>query len=327
MMAIKTRTVLAALGMLVFTMSGAHAADLPTVNLGISSWTGFAPLFVAQEKGFFQKEGVDVKLQRIEVVANRRSALAANAIQGFPTTVNTWVTTAAAGVPVVQVLALDDSYGADGIVAKKGIDSFKDLAGHTVGLETGGGASYFWFLYLLDQNHMKLSEVKIKDMSAGDAGAAFAAGRLDAAVTWEPWLTNARNTTFGHVLMTSKASPGVIADTLGFRADFVRDHPQAVQAVVNAWFDALDYVASHKQDAYAIMAKAMNQTPKDFADSASGVRWYDRGKNQHYFGTAAAPGPLYDLTREAVDLYMKEGIIDNKPEVPSMIDAKFIGGN
>src|SRR5699024_10993698 len=133
-------------------------ADSPTVKLGISSWIGYGPIFVAEEKGFFKQEGVDVELRRIEKVADRRSALAAGAIKGFPTTVDTQVSTAAAGVPVIQVVALDDSYGADGIVARKDINSIEDLKGQDVGLETGGGASFFWFLNLLNEHDMTLDD-------------------------------------------------------------------------------------------------------------------------------------------------------------------------
>ncbi|WP_423820677.1 ABC transporter substrate-binding protein [Salinisphaera sp. SPP-AMP-43] len=302
----------------------ASAADRPAVDLGISSWIGYGPIFVAEQKGFFAKEGVDVTLHRIEKAANRRSALASGAIDGFPTTPDTFVSTAAAHLPVVQVMALDNSNGADGIVANKAIDSFESLKGKKVGLETGGGASYFWFLYLLHQHGMSLQDIDVNDMSARAAGAAFAAGQLDAAVTWQPWLTTADQRPFGHTLITSKATPGVIADTLGFRRDFVEQHPQRVQAVVNAVFDAMAYTRDHQQAAYAIMAKAMGQTPQQFAQSAEGVRWYDLAMNREYFGAPKQPGPLYELCRQAAALFVDAGVIDHKPEIEPLISARFV---
>lgn len=304
--------------------SPGRAADAPTVDLGISSWIGYGPIYIAAEKGFFKKEGVDVKLHRIEKVSNRRSALAAGSIVGFPTTPDTHVATAAAGVPVIQVVALDDSYGADGIVAKKDIKSIEDLKGRNVGLETGGGASFFWFLYLLNKHGMSLDDIQVKNMSAGAAGAAFAAGRLDAAVTWQPWLTTAENSSFGHIVISSKATPGVIGDTLGFRRDFVEAHPQAVQAVVNGVFDAMRFMKTNHDEAYAIMAKAMGQTPEDFTKAAAGVRFYDLKKNLAYFGTESKPGPLYDLCKMAANLFYKVGVIDNKPDIDKLIDPHFV---
>ena len=130
----------------------------------------------------------------IESPADRRAAFAADRIQGFATTVDTHVMTAAAEnpIPVKQVLALDDSYGGDGIVAKKEIKTVKDLKGKTVAAQLGAGASYFWLNYVLAQNGLKLSDIQAVDMKAGDAGAAFVAGKIDAAVTWEPWLSAPR---------------------------------------------------------------------------------------------------------------------------------------
>ncbi|MBX5477077.1 MAG: ABC transporter substrate-binding protein [Clostridia bacterium] len=303
---------------------GASEAKVENVTLALSTWIGFAPLYVAEEKGFFDKEGVHVTLETMEAVADRRSALAANRIQGFVTTVDTHVVTAASGVPVVQVLALDDSHGGDGIVAKKEIQSLQDLAGKNVAVQTDGGASYFWFLYLLNKNGVDPNSIHFQSMTAGDAGAAFVAGKVDAAVTWQPWLSRAEKTTFGHVLIKSDATPGVITDTLGMRKDFVDAHPDAVRAIVRAWFDALDYIKSNPDDAYAIMAKGMGQGVDDFKAELGDIRWYDQSMNRDYFGTAEKPGELYSLTQMAADFWLEKKIIASKPDVNALIDPQFV---
>jgi NitT/TauT family transport system substrate-binding protein len=41
-------------------------------------------------------------------------------------------------------------------------------------------------------------------MNPDDAGAAFAAGQLDVAVTWEPWITKVSGEKKGHVIFSSK---------------------------------------------------------------------------------------------------------------------------
>lgn len=303
---------------------GGSEAKVENVSLALSTWIGFAPLYVAEEKGFFDKEGVHVTLEKMEAVADRRSALAANRIQGFVTTVDTHVVTAASGVPVVQVLALDDSHGGDGIVAKKDIQSLQDLAGKNVAVQTDGGASYFWFLYLLNKNGVDPNAIHFQSMTAGDAGAAFVAGKVDAAVTWQPWLSRAEKTDFGHVLIKSDATPGVITDTLGMRKDFVDAHPDAVRAIVRAWFDALDYIKSNPDDAYAIMAKGMGQSVDDFKAELGDIRWYDQPMNRDYFGTAEKPGELYNLTQMAADFWLEKKIIASKPDVNALIDPQFV---
>lgn len=129
--------------------SGSKAAT--EVLIGQSSWIGFAPLYIAEEKGFFKKHGADVKIQSIESKADSKSALAAGRIQGVSTTADTHVVNAAAGIDIAQVLALDTSSGGDGIVAKKEYKSIESLKGKKIALDTTGGADFFWFQYLLKE--------------------------------------------------------------------------------------------------------------------------------------------------------------------------------
>jgi len=295
-----------------------------TVTIAYSTWIGYAPLVLAGEKGFYEKNGVKVKLEKIESVADRRTALAANRIQGFASTADTHVMTAAAGIPVVQVLGLDDSYGGDGIVAKKEFKKIEDLKGKTVAVHTGGGASYFWLQYLLAQKGMKITDLKVQDMSAGDAGAAFVAGKVDAAVTWEPWLSKAKETKFGGVMISSDQTPGIIVDTLAFRKDFVDKNPGAVKAVVKSWFDALDYWDKNKAEANKIMADAMGQTVEDFEKTLPSVKFYGVKENETYFGTSGQKGLIYDISEKAADFWLAEKLINQKPVTDDIVNGSFL---
>jgi NitT/TauT family transport system substrate-binding protein len=307
------------------TASGSNASAKPvSFSYGISSWIGYAPLYLAKEKGIFEKNGIDVNLVKMEGAADRRTALAANRIQGYSTTVDSHVMTAASDVAVVQVAALDDSFGGDGIVANKEIKSLKDLVGKSVAVETGGGASFFWFLYLLQTEGIKYDDIKVQNLSAGDAGAAFVAKKVDAAVTWEPWLTKAKNTDFGSVLISSDKTPGVIADTIGIRKDFIEKNPQAVKAFVKSWYDALDYYKNNQDEAIAIMAKSMDQTADEFKAALTGVQYYDQAKNKEYFGTKEKPGKLRELTELSSKLWMQYKLIDKQPNIDDLIDYSFI---
>ena len=305
--------------------SGNESSGEPTkLSLALSSWVGFAPLYIAQEKGFFKEHGLDVELVKMESVADRRSTLAANRIQGFTSTVDTHVVTAASGVPVVQVVALDDSYGGDGLVAKKEIKSLKDLVGKTVAVQTDGGASFFWFLYLLNKEGIDEKDIKLQSMTAGDAGAAFAAKKVDAAVTWEPWLSKAKDTDFGSVLVSSDATPGVIADTIGLRKDFADANPDAVKALAQSWFEAVEYYKTNEEDAVKIMARAFDQTTDEFKAGLSGVRYYDQARNQEYFGTKEQPGALRELTELGAKFWLDHKLIDSAPDIDSLIDYSAI---
>jgi NitT/TauT family transport system substrate-binding protein len=112
----------------------ALAQDLPKVSIGMSGWTGFAPLSLAEKAGIFKKNGVDVTIKMIPQ-ASRHLAIASGDVQCAATTVETYVVWNANGVPITQVVQLDKSYGADGMAVRNSIAKIADLKGKTVGVE------------------------------------------------------------------------------------------------------------------------------------------------------------------------------------------------
>ena len=311
---------------IIASMISGSAFGAEPVKLGMSTWLGYAPLYLAKEKGFFQKQGVEVEVVVIESPADRRAAFAAGKIQGMATTVDTHVMTAAAEnpIPLKQVLAMDDSHGGDGMVAKKEIRSIQDLKGKTVAAQLGAGASYFWLNYVLAQNGMKLSDLKTVDMKAGDAGAAFVAGKIDAAVTWEPWLSRAKETAFGWVLLSSDQTPGIIVDSLAFKPEFIKNKKNDVKKIVAAWNEAVQFAAQNPKEADAIMAKFTGQKPEEFTKEKTGVRFYGTKENKDYFGTPQKPGLLYTVTQRAADLWFDLKLIKTKPKAVDLIDGSFL---
>ena len=316
---------IAGMMVLVFLVAGS-AFGAESIKLGMSIWLGYAPLYLAKEKGFFQKRGIDVEIVVIQSPVDRRAAFAADRIQGFATTVDTLVMTAAAEtpIPVKQVLVMDASHGGDGIIAKKEIKSLEDLKGKTVAGQMGGGASYFWLNYVLKQNGMKLSDLKMVDMRAGDAGAAFVAEKVDAAVTWEPWLSRAKNTPHGHVLYSSDKTPGIIVDSLGFKPEFLARNGDAVKKIISAWNEAVEFAAKNPSEADAIMGKFANLTADIFAIEKAGVIFYGAKGNREFYGTPDKPVTLYATTQRAADIWFDLNLIKAKPKVADLIDGSFL---
>ena len=293
------------------------------LQVAFSTWVGYAPLYIAEEKGFFKGNNVDVTLTRIESSSDRLSALAAKRIQGIGGTVDSHVVAAARDIPLVQVVSTEESSGGDGIVAKKEIKSFQDLKGKKVAVQTDGGASFFWFNYLLQKEGMTMEDMDIQSMSSGDAGAAFAANKVDAAITWEPWLSQAKNTDFGHVLMTTKDTPGVITSSFALHQDYIDNNPKQVEGFVQSWYDAIEFYKSNEEEAISIMAKAMGQTTDEFKEALAGVTLFDQEKSVEYFGTAEKPGQLYELTKLGSTLWLEQNIIDTEPDIEALIDYSF----
>ena len=86
----------------------------------------------------------------------------------------------------------------------------------------------------------------------------------------QPWLSKANKTDFGHTLVDSKATPGVIVDTLALSQETIDAHPEAAKAIVAGWYDALAFMKEHPDEAMEIMAKHLGEKPEAIKDEMKG---------------------------------------------------------
>ncbi len=312
-----TRTVVGIAAVLLApALAGAQA--LPRVSIGISGWTGFAPISLAEKAGLFKAQGVDATTKFIPQ-KDRHLAIASGDIQCAATTVETYIVWNANGVPIKQVVQLDKSYGADGMVVRHAIQRIADLKGKTVAASAPGTAPYFTLAWMLKKNGLSVKDVTIVNLEPAAAAQAFLAGQNDAAMTYEPYLSAVRaKPEAGKIIATTLDYP-MIMDTLGCTPKLIQENPKVVQAIVNGYFDALEMIRKDPQKSNEIMGATVKQSGEDFAKSAAYLRWQDREANRRFFA-----GELQEFSREAGALLLELGIVKSVPDVASLIDTSFI---
>jgi NitT/TauT family transport system substrate-binding protein len=299
-------------------IGGGAAAQDTKVAIGISGWTGFAPITLAREAGIFKKNGLDVTIRKIPQ-ASRHLAIQSGDIQCAATTVETWVAWNANGVATKQIFQLDKSYGADGMVVKPGIASIKDLKGKTVAASAPGTAPYFTLAWFLKKNGLSVKDVTVVNLEPGPAAQAFIAGQNDAAMTYEPYLSSVRAAPqAGKIIATTLDYP-MIMDTFGCTPKFLTDNPNAAKALANSYFEALEMISREPAKAYEIMGADVKQTGEAFGNSAKFLRWQDREANRKFFAAE-----FEAFSNEAADLLLEIGIIKQKPDIKSLADTRFL---
>jgi len=313
------RWILGAAGALAVLAGGpAMAADMPKVVLGMSGWTGFAPLSLAEEAGLFKKHGVDVEIKFIPQ-KERHLTVAAGATQAVATTVDTYVAWTSAGIPLTQVLLLDKSKGGDGVAVRSNINSIKDLKGKTIAVDGAGTTPYFVLMVMLHRNGLSPKDVQFATLAPNPAAQAFVAGQYDAASTYEPYLSSIRNApSAGKIIATTIEYP-VVVDMLAFQPDYIKKNPKTVQGVVDGWFDALAMIKSDPKKSYEIMGAKVKQTGEQFEGSAKYIAWQDKAANQAYF-----KGDLQAFMKEAADIQLQSAVIKTIPDLKPMVDDSFI---
>lgn len=303
----------------VLGMSAAQAQEVTKVALGMSGWTGFAPLTLADKAGIFKKHGLEVDLKMIPQ-KDRHLALASKAVQCAATTIETHVAWNTNGVPIVQIFQLDKSYGADGIAVRNDVNSFADLKGKTVAVDAPGTASYFTLAWLLSKNGMKVKDVKTVTLAPQPAAQSFVTGQNDAAVTYEPYLSTVRaNPGAGKILATTLDFPHIM-DTVGCAPDWLKANPKAAKAMADAYFEALEMIKADPVKSNEIMGTAVKQSGEAFGKSAAFLRWQDKPANQKFFA-----GELQQFMKEAAAILLEAGVIRKLPDNYSvMYDDSFI---
>jgi NitT/TauT family transport system substrate-binding protein len=297
-----------------------------TIKIAHSTWVGYGPLYIARDKGFFKNNGVDVDLIVMDDPKERFPTLIADRIQMIASTVDTALLYLKKPTDFQYDVAIDDSDGGDGIVAVKDIKTIADLKGRRVGVNEGS-VSEFYLNVLLTKAGLNESDLQTVNMTAADAGGAFVAKRVDAAVTWEPWLSRGKATDFGHLLVDSSTTPGLITDALIVKTSWADAHRREVAAVVKSWNEAVRFYEAHPDEAIVIMAKGVGgwlKNPKDFKETLGGIKFYDSAANKAFFGTKAQPGPLANTVQKAIDIWSSRGKLQVKVTPADLIDYSYV---
>lgn len=295
----------------------APSAHAQKVVLGMSGWTGFQPLKLAELAGIFKKNGVDIEIRFIPPV-QRSAALASGALNAAATTVDQHIVWSSAGIPTVQVALIDKSNGGDGIAVRGNIASIKDLKGKSIAVDGPGTVQHFMLSYILEKNGLSIRDVIRNTMGAQPAAQSFVTGQNDAAVTYEPYLSTVREKPdAGRILVTTKDYP-VVIDVLVFREDFIKQNPRIVKATVDSFFEALDMIKKEPAKSYEMMGSTVKQSGDAFGKSASFITWQDRAMNKAY----------YDKEHQAfVDFAIRvlksNRVIEKEPKAKEMIDLRF----
>jgi NitT/TauT family transport system substrate-binding protein len=298
--------------------SSEPAAELPTVRVAINTWPGLGPYYVAQQKGFDREEGILLEVVMTENTEARRSSLLSGEVDLVGITLDTVVIARSRGVPMVVVGKSDISYGGDGILAKPAITTVADLAGKRVACPEGL-PSHFFLLYLLRDEGLGPDDIEL--VPADDGGQAaflFTSGEVDAAVTWDPWISNAEDLTDGHVLITTRDVPGLLLGIVAANANYLDERADRIAAALRAWFKAVAFTREHPQEAAEIMAGHYNVPIEDFQAMLAGAKLADLADTLETFGTEENPGPVYKLAEDASELWMAAGVIE-RPVAPSEV--------
>ena len=260
-------------------MALAAPVQAETVKIGLQPWLGYGPLWIAEQQGFFEKNGVDVELINFTWDQDVAAALASGNIQVISAATNTVILNINNGVPLKGFMVMDGSTTADAVLAGNNIASIAELKGKKVAYELGS-TSDLLINYALNSNGLTIADVEAVPLAAADAGLALIAGRVDVAVTYEPYISAAlaQGPDF-KVLYTAGEKPGLISDVLAADASFIADNQDDLVGIIKAWNEAVTFLRDNPEAGGKIIADAVGSPIEEFNTAFAGVHLYDTTEN------------------------------------------------
>jgi NitT/TauT family transport system substrate-binding protein len=293
------------------------------ITLGFSAWPGWFPWQVAQEAGLFAENDVDVELRYYENYTESINALASGAIDANSQTLNDTLPSVSGGTGLKIVLVNDNSTGNDKIIAREGINSVADLRGARVAVEQGTVDHYLLLLALAEAN-LTGRDIELVPLPTDAAAAAFAAGQVDAVGAFAPFTTTALARPGSRAIATSAEFPGAIPDHLVVATDLAQNRPEAVQALVNTWFDTVEWMRNNRDAAVSIMARRGGVSIEEYQAYESGTTLFTRRQNLDAFRSGTTPAHLNYQAGRVAEFLNEAQLMQGYPNLDGLFDRRFV---
>ena len=299
------------------------------VTIAADLFSGYAVLRSAQMRDNLKASGIRLTMEDDKAdYGARLEALEDGDVQMAVYTIDSLLMAGAnaGGFPASIVMVIDETKGADAVLA------YKDAVGLLQDLDDPDArfvltpSSPSEFLARVVKSHFKLPNLSGDWMIEADGAADVLqklkdADRADktAYVLWEPQVSQAKQLPGVEVILDSSRIKGLIVDVLVARREYLRDHPDKVRAVVEAYSRAAHHYRS-QPDGFAALVKSDDPSLSD-AEAKSlvdGIQWKNTLENYAHFGLvrgAAAGGlpSLEDMIANVTDVLIKTGAVGSDP--------------
>lgn len=312
----------AAAGLLI--AGAAHAAP-STVKLGLTTWIGYSPFYVADALDLYKKYDLKVKLKTFTDPAMLPSALAGGAVDGALMTYDQVVGAAGQGQNFKVVMPVDYSYGGDAVLADKSITKISQLKGKKVAYAPLS-PSDFLLAYALKINGMSDKDIQPVNMTPEAVPAAMASGAVPAGVTYEPNVSQILEAGKGkfHVIYSSREAPGIITDVLAFDVKKLGKSDKQIMAMMRGYLDGLAYMKAKPAEAAKLIGKAIGVSDKEVLEQLKGVyniplaemaKPYAKGKDTTSFFVS---GEVIN------EILIKNSQIKKAASIPATLDDRYV---
>lgn len=305
-----------------------------TVTFAFDSFPSYFPGVIAEVRGLLAQRGYELELVPFSLdgqnefsEAERFAKLRSGEWDVLATTLDGF---ARQGDPAIGAVTtvVDESAGADKLVARPEIATINDLRGKRIAYSEGSVGEFFLY-YALSLAGLAPADVTLVSRpTVAEAVAAYTAGEADAVSAWEPDVAAAEQA--GAQTLIASDQLRAILDVLVTSRQSIDSNAPAVQAFHDAWYEALKLTTDDSQAAgQAVVEWGNNEwttiaAPGDLAAALESIAQATLGANQIAFRT---PDILVARMREAQQVWSRAGVSVPSGDLAQMVDGRFVAAS
>jgi len=237
-------------GFIVILFSSCFKEKKP-IRIAANNWPSCELWYIAEEQGYFQD--LPVEIVRFTKWSDSMASLYLGKTDLVHSTYFNAVYHAGKGEKSKIILMTETIFGNQGLVVNKEIQSASDLKGKKIAVEIDRDEHYLLYKFLR-KNNLSENDIELVSLSSfEEASKLFIDGKVDAAVTYEPYVSTAVDKVNGNLLMQSNRKL-MSTDVILAREKSLDKRPEDYSKLVKAWYKAQEFVKNNPEKGYQIMA-------------------------------------------------------------------------
>jgi NitT/TauT family transport system substrate-binding protein len=310
------------------TVAAPAASAMPAktpLRVAYSDWPGWTAFEVGIQKGWFKEAGINVEFSWFDYLPSL-DAFSSGKVDAVMVTNGDALVTGANGAKSKMILLTDYSNGNDKVIARHGINAFKDLKGKKVGLELTL-VEHLLFLKACEKNGMKASDVQLVNFATNETPQALTSGQVAAVAAWYPVSAQALKAAPGAKAVFSSADvPGLIYDTVAVNPASLAQRRDDWVKFVKVWYKISDFVRDPKTqpEAVAIMAAKVGVKPEEYAAAMPGTYFLSLDESKKRYAKGPGLDSLYGSTSVANDFNTANKVYKETQSIDEYIDPGIV---
>ncbi len=288
------------------------------LRVGYNPWPGYAPMTLARDLGYFDER--EIQIVELSSTSQAMRLFREGMLEAIGVTLDEAINMRAQGMNIVIVLAFNYSDGADALLARPGIDQVEKLKGARIAVENEAVGAYLLARFL-ENSPLKLTDMVLVPSRLDSHLDIYRRGEVDAIITFEPALGQIEKAG-ARRLFDSRNIAGEIVDVLAVRRDALRQHGLALRHLTEGHFRALQYIQTHRDEAYPRLAALIATPVEDVPAAYAGLLLLGLNENRHLL--AGSEPRLCRTAQQFARIMLEQRLIERDPGLNTLCTAAYL---